>query len=100
MIAADNPEGLLYDEQTWNLFVALVLKNRLASATDIDRLDKVRPSFPLTFETLCNTIQQAFGDQTLKQLDSNMDEAREQLENCRTLINLMNIRFLKRNELH
>ena len=41
MIAADNPEGLLYDEQTWNLFVALVLKNRLASATDIDRLDKV-----------------------------------------------------------
>lgn len=29
-----------------------------------------------------------------------MDEAREQLENCRTLINLMNIKFLKRNELH
>ena len=29
-----------------------------------------------------------------------LDEARAQLENCRTLINLMNIRFLRRTELH
>ena len=77
IIAADNPEGIIYTEQTWNYFIALVLKKRLAGAVDIDKLEKVRPSFPLTFETLCNTIQQAFGDQTLKQLDANMDEARE-----------------------
>ena len=57
MIAADNPEGILYNEQTWNYFIALVLKSRLASATDTEKLEKYRPSFPLTFETLINTIQ-------------------------------------------
>ena len=100
MEAADNPEGILYNDQEWNFFIALMLKQRLAGVRDTEQLEKVRPSFPLTFETFVNTVQQAFGDSTLKQLDSNVDLAREQLENCRTLINLMNIRFLKRNELH
>ena len=29
----------------------------------------------------------------------NLDDTKEQLENCRTLINMMNIRFLQRTEL-
>lgn len=100
LLAADNPEGLLYNEQEWNYFIALALKNRLITIRDTERLETVRPSFPLNFETFVNTVQQEFGDHSLKQLDSNLDEAKEQLENCRTLINLMNIRFLRRNELH
>lgn len=99
-LAADNPEGILYNEQEWNYFIALLLKSRLAAVRDTEKLETVRPSFPLTFETFVNTVQQAFGDASLKHLDTGLDEAKEQLENCRTLINLMNIRFLKRTELH
>ena len=62
MIAADNPEGILYNEQEWNFFIAQMLKNRLASVRDTEQLDRVRPSFPLNFETFVNTVQQAFGD--------------------------------------
>ena len=100
VLAADNPEGILHNEQEWNYFIALMLKSRLAAVRDTERLETVRPSFPLTFETFVNTVQQAFGDESLKHLEMNLDEAKEQLENCRTLINLMNIRFLKRTELH
>lgn len=80
--------------------MALALKTRLVPIRDTERLETVRPSFPLTFETFVNTVQQEFGDQSLKNLDTNLDEAKEQLDNCRTLINLMNIRFLRRSELH
>ena len=100
MEAADNREGLLYGEQQWNIFVALMQKSRLAGVRDVQVLETVRPAFPLTFETFINTVQQKFGDASLKALDANLDEAREQLENCRSLINLMNISFLKRGELH
>lgn len=62
-------------------------------------MEKVRPSFPLTFETLIQTINQAFGDPSLKQLSGQVDEAREQVENCRTLVNLMNLKLLKHSEL-
>ena len=98
--AADNPEHIIYNVESWNYFLALVQKSRLASVRDTKVLETVRPSFPLTFETFVNTVQQKFGDDVLKQLDANMDEQAEQLENCRTLINLMNIRFLRRDELH
>ena len=98
--AADNPESIIYNVASWNYFIALVQKARLASVRDTKVLETVRPSFPLTFETFVNTVQQKFGDEVLKQLDANMDEQSEQLENCRTLINLMNIRFLRRDELH
>ena len=66
---------------------------------DTEALERVRPSFPLNFETFINTIGQAFGDQSLKQLDQQFDEAQEQLNNCRTFINMMNINLLHRNEL-
>ena len=54
--AADNPEGLLYNEQEWNYFIALALKNRLITVRDTERLETVRPSFPLNFETFVNTV--------------------------------------------
>ena len=83
----------------WNYFIALLLKSRLASVRDVERIETVKPSFPLEFETFVNTIQQKFGDQTLKQLNENLDLTKEQVENCRTLINMMNIKFLQRTEL-
>ena len=98
-MAADNPEGILYSEEVWNYFIALLLKSRLATVRDVERIETVKPSFPLTFETFVNTIQQEFGDHSLKQLNTNLDDTKEQLENCRTLINMMNIRFLQRTEL-
>lgn len=46
-----------------------MLKTRLANVRDTDRLETVRPSFPLVFETFVNTVQQEFGDASLKSLD-------------------------------
>jgi hypothetical protein len=59
----------------------------------------MKPSFPLIFETFMNTINQTFGDANLKTLDVQYDEAYEQVANCRTLINMMNIKFLEHEEL-
>jgi uncharacterized coiled-coil protein SlyX len=78
----------------------MMLKNRLLSVEDSKKLDKFRPCFPLNFQTLVSTITQAFGDDSIKQLNSYMIDSKEQLENCRTYINLMNIRNLTANELH
>ena len=55
-IAADNPEGILYSEEVWNYFIALLLKSRLASVRDVERIETVKPSFPLDFEAFVNTI--------------------------------------------
>lgn len=77
----------------------MILRAKLASINDSEQIDHVCPAFPLTFETFINTIQQEFGDETLKQLSLQFDETQEQLQNCRTLINMMNIKFLKREEL-
>jgi DNA-directed RNA polymerase sigma subunit (sigma70/sigma32) len=41
-----------------------------------------------------------FGDATIKDLNSNIIENKEQLENCRTYINQLNVRSLKSNELY
>lgn len=54
--AADNAEGTIYGEQEWNYYVALLLKMRLVSIRDAERLETVKPSFPLTFETFVNTV--------------------------------------------
>ena len=64
--AADNPESIIYNVASWNYFIALVQKARLASVRDTKVLETVRPSFPLTFETFVNTVQQKFGDEVLK----------------------------------
>ena len=56
MMAADNSEGIIYSEQGWNYFIALMLKTRLAGVRDTERLETVKPSFPLVFETFVNTV--------------------------------------------
>ena len=99
MAAADNHEGLIYNEEVWNYMIALILRQRLATIKDTERLNHVKPSFPLNFQTFIATIHQEFGDDNLKQLDLQMDLVYEQLQNCRTLINLMNIPLLSKNEL-
>jgi uncharacterized protein YaaR (DUF327 family) len=53
------------------------MRAKLANMNDRDRIDHVRPSFPLTFETFVNTVQQEFGDQNLKQLSLQFDETYE-----------------------
>ena len=98
--AADNRDDVVPDAQTWNYLTALMLRNRLASVKDVELLERYRPSFPLDFDSFIRTVQQAFGDQQLKRLEVTVDDAKEQLENCRTLINMMNIKFLSKDELH
>jgi len=45
------------------------------------------------------TVTQAFGDHSIQTLNTQFDETQEQLENCRTFINMMNVNLLHRNEL-
>lgn len=66
---------------------------------DVSALERVCPSFPLNFETFVQTITQSFGDRSLKNLEIAIDDSREQLENCRTLVNMMNVTFLTKDEL-
>jgi hypothetical protein len=61
-VAADNQGGIIHNEESWIYLLTLLCKNRLASSRDCDRLESVRPSFPLGFDTFVNTIQQEFGD--------------------------------------
>lgn len=98
--AADNRDDIIPDDRTWNLLIAFLLKKKLASIEDTEILEKYRPSFPLDFDTFIKTITQAFGDRTLKRLEINLDDSKEQLENCRTLVNMMNIKFLSKDELY
>lgn len=77
---------------------SLILK-KLTTVKDTQILDKYKPSFPLDFETFLKTVQQAFGDKSIKSLEKNIDDSREQLENCRTLINMMNLKLLSKDEL-
>jgi hypothetical protein len=77
----------------------MFLKNRVCSIEDTKRLEKCKPCLPLTFQTLLQTITQAFGDQSIKDFDSNISENKEQLENCRTWINMINVKQLSASEL-
>lgn len=67
--ACDNREQLINDEETWMYFVAMLMRMKLASVRDSEVLEKVRPSFPLNFETFMQTVNQAFGDHSLKTLN-------------------------------
>lgn len=77
---------------------SLILK-KLATVKDTQTLDRYKPCFPLDFETFLKTVQQAFGDKSIKSLEKNIDDSREQLENCRTLVNMMNLKLLSKDEL-
>ena len=54
--AADSRDDIIYDEKTWNLLLALLLKKKLASVKDTDVLDKYKPSLPLNFDTFIKTV--------------------------------------------
>ena len=95
-----NDDGLLINDVQWETFISIMLKNRLLSIEDSKKLNKFRPCFPVSFQTLVSTITQAFGDDSIKQLNSYMIDSKEQLENCRTYINMMNIKNLSASELY
>jgi len=98
--AADNRDDQITDLQTWNYLIALLQRNKLVSLKDTEVLERYRPSFPLDFDTFIKTVTQSFGDRSLKRLEMSIDDSKEQLENCRTLINMMNVKLLSRDELY
>ena len=93
-------EGLIKDETEWDCLIAMFLKHRLISVEDSKKFDAFKPSFPLNFQTLLSTITQVFGDEQIKSLNQHMSDCKEQLENCRTYINMLNIRSLSAQELY
>ena len=96
----NNGDGTISNQDEWDCLIAMFLKNRLVSIEDVKKLEANRPCFPMTFDVLVNTITQAFGDQSIKDLGSSIIESKEQLENCRTYINMLNIKSLSANELY
>ena len=54
--AADNKDDVIYDNETWNYLIALMLRKRLANIKDTEIIEKYRPSFPLDFDTFIKTI--------------------------------------------
>ena len=44
-----NKEGIIKDPVEWDTLMAMFLKHRLISIEDGKKLDKFKPSFPLTF---------------------------------------------------
>ena len=94
-----NEEGTIDSEADWIILIDNLTRNQLVSLKDTRRMEEVKPSFPLTFQTLVSTICQAFGDASVKQLNSYLVESKEQLENCRTYINMVNIKSLSADEL-
>ena len=92
-------EGRVQDEAEWDCLIAMFLKNKLMSIEDSKVLERYRPSFPITFTTLVQTICQAFGDPQIKQLNEYVSESKEQLENCRTYINMLNVKSLQAKEI-
>jgi hypothetical protein len=54
---ADNAEGIIYDENGWDYFTAELMKKKLISSRDYNQLEKVKPSFPMTFDTFVQTVQ-------------------------------------------
>ena len=98
-IETTGDRGLIMDEIQWDTLIAIFLKHRLISIDDTKTLDKFKPSFPINFQTLLCSIAQIFGDDMIKQLNSHITDSKEQLENCRTYINTLNIRALSSQEL-
>jgi len=93
-------DGKINDEIEWQTLISMLGFNKLVNSADTKILEKFKPSFPIRYETLLSTICQAFGDLQIKQLNEHMSDSKEQLENCRTFINLINVRSLKPSELN
>ena len=45
-------QGTIRNEEEWDIMIAMFLKYRLVLNEDTKKLDKFRPTFPITFETL------------------------------------------------
>ena len=51
-----NSDGTIKNEEEWDIMIAMFLKFRLVLNDDTKKLDRFRPTFPITFETLLQTI--------------------------------------------
>ena len=51
-----NNDGTINNNQEWDCLIAMFLKHRILSVEDTKRLDRVRPTYPIYFETLITTI--------------------------------------------
>ena len=49
-------DGLILNTQDWEVLISMFLSNRLISIEDERRLQQIKPSFPMDFDTLVNTI--------------------------------------------
>ena len=45
-------EGSIDDQQQWDVLMSMVIRHKLMSVDDTGKLEKVMPSFPVTFHTL------------------------------------------------
>jgi len=77
-----------------------LLRLKLLSVKDLEKLNTFKPSFPCSFETFMQTITQIFADKNLRKLEEGFDDVKEQLENCSTHANLMNLKTLTNEELY
>jgi hypothetical protein len=72
-----SPDGSILDQDSFDHLIAMFIRHKLVSIADSGRLEKVQPSFPMTFGTLIQTICQAFGDQSIKQLNQYLSESKD-----------------------
>lgn len=70
------------------------------SIKDKERISHFTPSFPLSFETVLQTITQVFADKQLKKLEEGFDDVREQIDNTITHINHLNLKTLTNEEIY
>jgi hypothetical protein len=53
------------DKESWDYFNAIILRYKLMSIKDQERLTHFTPCFPCSFETILQTITQVFADKNL-----------------------------------
>ena len=93
-------EGTINSEEDWTNLLNAFRQHELMSIKNVNLLDKHQPSLPISFQVLLTTISQLFGDKQVKDLGHQLSESKEQLENCRTYINMLNINSLNREEIY
>jgi hypothetical protein len=80
-------DGTLDSLNDWNNLGSLLIRYRHLSAQDFERLDKYRPSFPATFQSVLATISQAVNDsdtgnllEICLRLDTRLQESRSMID--------------------
>jgi hypothetical protein len=51
-----NSDGLIMNDQEWEVLISMFLSNRLISIEDEKKLQAVKPSFPMEFDTFVSTV--------------------------------------------